>query len=412
MDNPITKAMVAEGIKRGYIKTELDDGAMFATIGNVEFLCQNTRDFTEDIQENGFSTDQLPFIDVFDTVYDSFNVFADYGSVVNKAILDGCLESLNSSLGSDWCGASAHVFSASDKTVEGILFIGNEEKPFNCEKSEARELLQSHGLTLEANDESLDEMLEQKVEVAVDSVISADVLLQAAGLMNESLREKVHAELAPCTNDQFVQRYCQLDPSFADTMHKEFNIDVSDIHQEKNIDAVLYPAECAKNELREALMGDQKSFVSLLKEYGNDRAEDYFNLYDSIEQVAVEEDWSYERQQIQTQDLDRNAELYRFDPLGFLEATSAREVISEVLEEFDDFCDWVSDVDLEYIGAYRAVDDDIKHAMAQYQDAVGKSGDKHQVSDEESLDEMMEQKVEVAGDSEIGDEMSVSNGER
>lgn len=30
----------------------------------------------------------------------------------------------------------------------------------------------------------------------------------------------------------------------------------------------------------------------------------------------------------------------------------------------------------------------------------------------ESLDEMMEQKVEVAGDSEIGDEMSVSNGER
>lgn len=30
----------------------------------------------------------------------------------------------------------------------------------------------------------------------------------------------------------------------------------------------------------------------------------------------------------------------------------------------------------------------------------------------ESLDEMMEQKVEVAGDGEIGDEMSVSNGER
>lgn len=34
------------------------------------------------------------------------------------------------------------------------------------------------------------------------------------------------------------------------------------------------------------------------------------------------------------------------------------------------------------------------------------------IHDEESLDEMMEQKVEVAGDSELGDEMSVSNGER
>lgn len=113
-----------------------------------------------------------------------------------------------------------------------------------------------------------------------NSVISADVLLQAASLMNETLREKVHAELAPCTNDQFVQRYCQLDPSFADTMYDEFKIDVSDIHQEKS------------------------------------------------------------------------------------------------------------------------------------QDAVGKSGAEQQVSDEESLDEMLEQKVEVAGDSEIGDEVSVSNGER
>lgn len=92
-----------------------------------------------------------------------------------------------------------------------------------------------------------------------DSVISADVLLQAAGFMNDSLREKVHAELAPCTNDQFVQRYCQLDPSFADTMYGEFNIDVSDIHQEKNIEAMLSPVERAKNELRDALLSDEKS---------------------------------------------------------------------------------------------------------------------------------------------------------
>lgn len=50
--------------------------------------------------------------------------------------------------------------------------------------------------------------------------------------------------------------------------------------------------------------------------------------------------------------------------------------------------------------------------MAQYQDAVGKSCAEQQVSDVESLDEMMEQKVEVARDGELGDEMSVSNGER
>lgn len=250
-----------------------------------------------------------------------------------------------------------------------------------------------------------------------DSVISADVLLQAAGLMNDSLREKVHAELAPCTNDQFVQRYCQLDPGFADTMYDEFKIDVSDIHQEKNIDAMLSPTERAKNDLRDALMGDRKSFIALLKDYGYDRANEFFDLYDSIEQAIFAEDWSYEKQQIQIQGpdkqgLDRNAELYRFDSLGFLEATSAKEVISGVPEEFDDFCDWAGGADLEHIGAYGAVGDDIKQAMAQYQDAVGKSGTEQQVSNEESLDEMMEQKVEVAGDGEIGDEMSVSNGER
>lgn len=175
MDNPITKAMVAEGLNRSYIQTELHGVVMFATIGNVEFLCQNTLDFTEDILENGFSTDRLPYIDVFNIVYDSFNVFAEYGSVVNKAILDGCFESLNSSLGSDWCGASAHVFSTSDKTVEGILFIGNEEQPFNCEKDEAAELLKSHGLTLEIKDESLDEMMEQKAEVAGDGEIGDEM---------------------------------------------------------------------------------------------------------------------------------------------------------------------------------------------------------------------------------------------
>lgn len=279
--------------------------------------------------------------------------------------------------------------------------------------------------------------MEFSPEPVETELISSEVLIRAAGLMSDSLREKVHTELAPCTNDQFVQRYCQLDPSFADTMYGEFNIDVSDIHQEKNIDAMLSPTARAQNELRDALLGDEKSFVALLKEYGNDCALEYFDLFESIEQVAVEEDWSDGTYLIQTQDLDMNAELYRFDSLGFLDATSAKEVISEALEEFDDFCDWVAGADLEDSGASKAISDGIKQAIAKYQDTVGKSGgewdagsggpersETMQGFDEileqaneaaqvgESLDEMMEQKCEVAGDSEIGDELSVSNGER
>lgn len=251
-------------------------------------------------------------------------------------------------------------------------------------------------------------------------IISPEVLIQAADLMNDALREKVHAELSPCTNDQFVQRYCQLDPGFADTMLNEFNIDVSDIHQEKNIEAMLSPTARAQNELRDALMGDQKSFIALLKEYGNDCALENYDLFESIEQIAVEEDWSYEKQQIQTEGLDRNAELYRFDSMGYLEATDAKEVIDEALEEFDDFSDWVSGAELEYIGTYGTISDDIKQAIAKYQDAVGKTGGEWDAGSDmpersaitQGLDEIMEQASEAAKVDESLDEMSVSNGER
>lgn len=152
----------------------------------------------------------------------------------------------------------------------------------------------------------------------------------------------------------------------------------------------LSPITLAQNELRDALVGDEVSFLVLLKEYGNDCALDYFDLYESIEQVAVEEEWSYERQKVQTEGLDRNADLYRFDPLGFLEATSINEVIDEAMQEFDDFCDWVAGADLEYVDAYGKVSEDIKHAMEKYQDAIGKG------SSERGLDEILEQANDAA----------------
>lgn len=161
-------------------------------------------------------------------------------------------------------------------------------------------------------------------------------------------------------------------------------------NQEKSIETALSPTSLAQNELRDVLFGDEISFLALLKEYGIDCALDYFDLFESIEQVAVEEEWSYERQQVQTEGLDRNAELYRFDPQGFLEATSINEVIDEAIQEFDDFCDWLSAADLEYIGTYGAISEDVKHAMEQYQEAVGKDGG------ERGLDEILEQANDAA----------------
>lgn len=39
-----------------------------------------------------------------------------------------------------------------------------------------------------------------------------------AELMNDDIREQVHAELAPCTTEEFLARYLELDPDFQDTL--------------------------------------------------------------------------------------------------------------------------------------------------------------------------------------------------
>lgn len=39
-------------------------------------------------------------------------------------------------------------------------------------------------------------------------------------IMNTDIREKVHDELAPCTNEEFIVRYLEYDPSFK-TIYEE-----------------------------------------------------------------------------------------------------------------------------------------------------------------------------------------------
>jgi hypothetical protein len=43
-------------------------------------------------------------------------------------------------------------------------------------------------------------------------------------LMDDEIRESVHRELAPCTNDEFLTRYTELDPEFEEMLENEFSI--------------------------------------------------------------------------------------------------------------------------------------------------------------------------------------------
>lgn len=46
------------------------------------------------------------------------------------------------------------------------------------------------------------------------------------GLMDDDIREQVHRELAPCTNEEFLSRYLELDKSFVNVLRSEFNLNL------------------------------------------------------------------------------------------------------------------------------------------------------------------------------------------
>ena len=49
---------------------------------------------------------------------------------------------------------------------------------------------------------------------------------EIAGYMNDEIREQVHAELAPCTPEELLTRYLQLDCECIKLLFSEFNIKI------------------------------------------------------------------------------------------------------------------------------------------------------------------------------------------
>lgn len=57
--------------------------------------------------------------------------------------------------------------------------------------------------------------------------VTQDTMDIIATYMDDDLREKVNDELAPCTPEEFLARYVQLDPEFEDVVLRgEFSIEL------------------------------------------------------------------------------------------------------------------------------------------------------------------------------------------
>ena len=52
--------------------------------------------------------------------------------------------------------------------------------------------------------------------------VGANIMLVISGYMDSDLRQKV----APCTNEVFLKKYCELDESFEDLLKEEFGIEL------------------------------------------------------------------------------------------------------------------------------------------------------------------------------------------
>ena len=59
-----------------------------------------------------------------------------------------------------------------------------------------------------------------------DMKITNEVMKVIEVYMDDDIRELVHYEIAPCTNDEFVARYCELDEDFEELIYMELGIEI------------------------------------------------------------------------------------------------------------------------------------------------------------------------------------------
>lgn len=56
-------------------------------------------------------------------------------------------------------------------------------------------------------------------------IINDDLMNTIATYMTDEIREHVHFQLSPCTNEEFLRKYCKLDKDFEDLLQSEFHLE-------------------------------------------------------------------------------------------------------------------------------------------------------------------------------------------
>lgn len=56
--------------------------------------------------------------------------------------------------------------------------------------------------------------------------LTNDLMDMIAIYMNDDIREMLHLRISPCSNEEFLRKYLELDPEFEKLLQNEFGIEV------------------------------------------------------------------------------------------------------------------------------------------------------------------------------------------
>lgn len=60
-------------------------------------------------------------------------------------------------------------------------------------------------------------------------LIDDNLMETIATYMDDDIRESLHFDLAPCSNEKFLLEYCKADPLFSSLLWSEFRIDMEEM---------------------------------------------------------------------------------------------------------------------------------------------------------------------------------------
>ena len=58
--------------------------------------------------------------------------------------------------------------------------------------------------------------------------IHDELMQNIATYMDDDIRERLHAEICGCTNEEFLKQYLELDPDFEELLYGEFGIEMEE----------------------------------------------------------------------------------------------------------------------------------------------------------------------------------------